>query len=414
MSGNTITIKTQKLHEWQRDVIDLYKKHPYNSVIVIKSARQRGKTYTLMMLSLYRAINYKNSNVIIITPTFAIARKQFNDFNKALKNLPILESNNSSHFEFKLKNGSTIKFLSAESGNNLRGYTADLLIFDEASFILMETALECMNYVNTTNGNVVIASTPKFKSEQCLFYKFYKEAIDNTPNVYLVDFCEYDTSCMLPEDKLELYKKTLPHNTFQNEILGEFLTANSSVFGNLDNVLRNRQLEYNNLVGGVDWATNAGNDETVIQLFNNKKENIKLFHFNDKTAQETVEFIANVIQEFGVVKLVVEKNSIGDIYYQLLKDTISKRHLNCQLIAFNTTNKSKREIIENLILNIQNETITLLDDLDLKLQFINYEMQTTKTGLITYNNSNNNIHDDIVIATALALHAFKSGGYAVR
>ena len=64
-------------------------------------------------------------------------------------------------------------------------------------------------------------------------------------------------------------------------------------------------------------------------------------------------------------------------------------------------------------LEIQNQTITLLDEYDLKLEFASYEMQTTKSGKITYNGATG-IHDDIVMATAIALSGYKIGNYIIR
>ena len=40
-------------------------------------------------------------------------------------------------------------------------------------------------------------------------------------------------------------------------------------------------------------------------------------------------------------------------------------------------------------------------------------MQTTKSGKITYNGATG-IHDDIVMATAIALSGYKIGNYIIR
>jgi hypothetical protein len=63
---------------------------------------------------------------------------------------------------------------------------------------------------------------------------------------------------------------------------------------------------------------------------------------------------------------------------------------------------------------IQNQTITLLDDFNLKTEFSAFEMKSTSSGKITYGNSSNSIHDDLVISTALALYCFKTGSYNIK
>lgn len=409
-----VKIKTKPLFDWQKDTIKLYDKHRENSVIVILSQRQVGKSYCLRILALKECINSYNRNVIIICPTYNICRNQFRELEKAIKKLPVIKSFNSSYFEIQFTNGSVLKFKSAESRDNLRGETAHLLIFDEASFISAETATECFAYTNSTKGTIIICSTPKFKDNNNFFYKYYRQAYLKKKNYYLIDYTKYDTSAMLSEEKLQMFKETMPTNIFNCEILGKFIEINSSVFGEFSKVIKNIQPFYNQTYAGIDFSTGVNNDETAIAIFNENKEMVGLHHFNDKDTVETVNYLINILIDYNIQKVVVETNSIGRVFLDLMKKEISKRNIPTQIIPFTTTNSSKREIIQNLQLNIQNETISLLDDMTLKLQLANFEIKSTPSGLITYGNSSDNIHDDTVIATALALYAFKVGGYAVR
>ena len=175
-----------QLFQWQEDFFKLYLSHPQNSIITVKSARQRGKTHTLINLLLYECINKDNFTAIVIVPTYQIARKQYKDIMKMVETIPnLIISANSSYLEIEFYNKSIIRYKSAESRDNLRGDTANLLIFDEAAFIRLDTALECFNFVNTTNGNIVITSTPKFKTDNCLFYKYWSAVDRKEKNCFL-------------------------------------------------------------------------------------------------------------------------------------------------------------------------------------------------------------------------------------
>ena len=438
-----VTIKAKPLHVWQSDVIRCYDSNPQNSIIVVKSPRQRGKTYTIMILALRQAINNSLNRIYIIVPTYATARKQFKDFCKACGKIPCIGAKNAGHFEIEFTNGSFIQFLSAESGDNLRGNTADLLIFDEGAFIKLETALECFNYTNTTNGNILIFSTPTFKDSNNLFYRYFSQGLPwgrgeaETPsptlatpsptaistqhnvnyvgNVFSIDFCAYDTSQLLSKDKLETYRKTMPHKIFCNEILGEFMTADSTVFGKFEKVIHSPRTTATELVMGIDFATGTNNDETAIVVMNQAREMTHLFHFNDKDSNDTIEFILNLIKELRPSTCTVEVNSLGQVYYDYLRKGVANRRLQTYIKPFTTSNASKRDIIQNLQINIQNETCSLLDDTHLKLQFSAFEVKSTPSGMITYGNSSDRIHDDIVMATALALSTTtKNNQYAVR
>lgn len=404
----------ESLFEWQVDFFKIFDSHPKNSIITIKSPRQRAKTHTLTNLVLRETINKKKFTAIIICPTYQICRKQFKEYDNVFSNIPkLVKSSNSSFFEIELYNGSVIKLKSAESRNNLRGETANLLIFDEAAFIDLTTALECFNYTNTTKGNIVLASTPTFEDDNNLFYKYYKAALERQKGCFYIDFCDYDTSALMSEEKLELYRTTMPYQVYLNEILGQFLTTKSSLW-DFGKVLRNDVVIGAKNVAGIDFSTGVNNDETSMSIFNDNKQMCGLFHFNDKDTIETINFLCNIIVEYNIVKIVLEVNSLGKPMRDLLAREISKRGIRCQLIDFNTSNKSKREIIESLQIEIQNQTCTLLDEQYLKIEFAQFEIKSTPSGLITYGNSSDTVHDDIVISTALALSAFKSGNYKYR
>lgn len=409
-----IKINGQKLFEWQRDFFKLYDAHPKSSIITIKSPRQRAKTHTIINLVLRETINHPNYTAIIVAPSYQICRKQFKEFEKCLSPIPkLVKNSNLSFFEIEFTNGSVIKLKSAESKANLRGDTADLLIFDEAAFISLDTALECFSYTNTTSGNIILASTPTFESEDNLFYKYFKAAMDGEKGCYLIDFCDYDTTALMPLDRIELYRKTMPFNIFKNEILGQFLTTQSSLW-DIGKVLRNDVLDDGELCAGIDFATGVNNDETAIAIFNKQKQMVYLHHFNDKDSIQTVDYIINLLKSLNIKKICLETNSIGKVYLDILKRQLSNNRLRVQIIEMVTTNSSKRDYIQNLQLEIQNGTCTLLDDFQLKLEFVGFQMKTTPSGLITYGNSTDSIHDDIVIASALGIWCFRASRLNIR
>ena len=407
-------IQGQKLYPWQLDVVRLYDKHPLSSIITILSPRQRGKTHTIINLIMRECINNRKYTAIVVCPTYQLCRKMYKEIDNNLSPIPnLLKSRNSSYLEFEFNNKSQIKLKSAESRSSLRGDTANLLIIDEGAFVNLDTALECFNYTNTTNGNIIIASTPTFEDDNNLFYKYYKAATDGEDNCYLVDFTNYDTTALMPLSRMELYKKTMPFNIYLNEIEGQFLTTKSSLW-DFGKVLRNDVLADNDLVCGIDFATGSNNDETAISVFNSKHQQVYLWHFNDKDATETINFIINVLKTNPIKKCCIETNSLGSVYKDLLKREIASNKIRVQLIEMVTTNQSKRDYIENMQLEIANQTCTLLDEHKQKIELAQFQMKTTPTGLITYGNSSDVYNDDIVIADALGLHCFNCGRYNIR
>lgn len=413
---SVIRFKGFKPMEHQKAVINLLDEHPNGSTFVIKSARQRGKSLLMINLLLRQAINHNGTNSVMIEPTSLGCRRVFKDILAVVQNTPIYKGANATYFDIEFKNGSSISLRSAEAKDSLRGISLkkdSYLILDEAAFIDEETMLITFPFADVNKCNIILVSTPKFEDNKG-FHKYYKLALEGERNFYLVDFNEYDTSELLTPEKYEEYKKTLPFNIFLNEICGEFLKTEGNVFGDFSKVLSNGYMGDGGNVIGIDFASGTGNDETAIVCFNSQKQMVGLWHFSDETPTKTIEIILDKIKAFHPKKVVIEINSIGEVYKDLLKLGIKRNGLHCQLICFYTSNKSKRKIIEELQVNIQNQTITLVDDVQLKLEFAGFELKQTANGNITYGNASNSIHDDIVMATALSLYGFNKGTYHVR
>lgn len=404
-----------KLFPYQSDVIKGILKYPHD-IHVCKSKRQVGKSITVETVLMYFAINKCNSCSIAISPTLNQGRKLFREVKRALQGTPLFESANSSTLEIWLNNGSSIKFKSGEQEDALRGETVSgILCIDEAVYIKDETIYNTFPFVDAHRAPILLTSTPKFRTG--VFYEFYENGLNFESGFHSYDICKYDTSALLSPERLEMYRKSVAPQIFKSEYLGQFIDAISSVFGDVEK-LCGTTIHPSSRVMGIDWSNGAldksGNpDETAIAILNENKELEYIDAFSDKEVNETIEYILKKIREYDVKKVVVEMNSMGATYVNLLKGKISQSGLRCQVIEFWTTNDTKREIIENMQVHCLNGTIQLIKNNKLLLEMVSYMSEKTPTGKITYNGSQG-VHDDMVIALALALHALKSGRYNIR
>lgn len=412
-----VTIKCPTLHPWQLTTIKAYNRFHKNTFITVLSPRQSGKSYTIKVMAMMASINYKNYKVIIVSPTFALAKKMFKELKKILKQIPgIVTTANASDFIIELANGSTIEFKSAEQGDALRGFTANLLLVDEAAFIPLETATACLwPYTNTTRGSIVMFSTPTVKSDDNLFSKYYHLGIKkNNPRFISIDWSKYDLSAMLDPETKQMYKETLPAKVYLNEIEGKFLDMQSSVFGEYGKVLSNDfNRKENEFWVAVDWGAGGGNDDTAIVVMNGLKQMVRLRYFNDLNTLEGVKEVVDIIKQYRPKAITVEINSLGQPNYDLLRAELNKAGIRTSITKFVTTNESKRKIIESLALAIEKQEVQLLNEPKLSLEFATYELESTKTGKITYNASTGN-HDDIVMATAICLDSMTKSQYKIR
>lgn len=404
-------IKTNvKLKKWQKDAIGGILSAPKASIHVIKAKRQIGKSILVEMILLHYAINVKNTVSICVSPTLKQASKILKELHDAIKYTPVYSGINLVKMTIYFKNGSSIMFASAEQRDALRGYTVSgILCIDEAAYIPDEIIYDLFPFVDANKAPILMTSTPRFKTGA--FYEYFTSGLLNEPNIFAYDWSAYDTSELLSPTKLELYRKTLPKAKFTTEYLGEFIDANGGVFGEFGCCLTDEIESYSGCVMGIDWAS-TGTDETSIAVFSNKRQLIYLDHFNGVDETVTIDRIIRVIKKYSPSKIQVETNSIGQIYYSLLRKRINELGLNTSLKGFNTNNTSKQNIVNRMQVAIQNQEVRLLNDANLVKQFSFFEAKLTPTGKVTYEAAKG-YHDDIVMSVLLAFDCLSVGAYSV-
>lgn len=397
------TIQFPKLTPWQEDVWNaLENSRGSGKVFIVKAKRQVGKSI-LAAIELIKFAIEKPSINIIIEPTLTQSRRVFKDIQRWIEPSNLVETFNTSLLEIKFKNGSEIIFKSAEQRDRLRGYTVTgLLVIDEAAFITDDVIDIVFPWVDANNAPVLLISTPLFKSGR--FYTLYITGLDDkTGKSKSFDWASYDTSRFLPNDKLEYYRKTVSPIKFTSEYLGQFIVEGSYVFKNIINCI-STPIDTKPVYCGIDWGTGQNGDYTAVISLNNALEVVKVLKVNNLAPTDQVNNIADYINNNNTLKtVVVEKNSIGSVFYDMLKRQLNRKSI---LSTFTTTNDSKREIIEDLAGAFEKQKVTILNDEELISELQHYAVEKTRTGKVTYNGIFG-YNDDLVIAFSLAFYSAK-------
>lgn len=402
---------------YQRAVVDGLTANWEDSFHFVKAVRQCGKSVMLENLLTKYSLKTPKQTSILISPTLKQSRKMFKSIVKKFSQTQVFYGSNATDLEVAFINKSQIIFLSAEQGDNIRGFTVTknaILAIDEAAYISDDVFYTATPFVNANHAPIVCVSTPRFK--QGFFYEFFNDGLAGKHNIHSYDFTEYPNP-YLSKKKLEMYRSKMPLNLFRADYLGEWMEAMSDVFGDFKRILNNSVTIDGQYTAGIDWgvgknAKSDDSDQTALSIFNSMHQQVRLYHFNDLDETTTINRLVAALKENQVRKVVVETNSIGNVYLGLLKKAIQAAGLPCQVIEFVTSNDSKRQIIEALIVDVQNRTIQLLDDAEQSLQMSAYTMERTPSGKITYNAAPG-YHDDCIIATALAIHGTKRGSYNI-
>lgn len=410
-------IELPKLYKWQADVFLGVQKNFKDSIHVIKSKRQVGKSILAEIISMYYCLSNQRFRIYIIEPSFNQADKILNELQTMCKGKPFYSKTNWIKRQIQLKNGSEIRLFSEQQGiAALQGYTCEMLIIDECAYLKDDTIDAILPYVNATKGAILMFSTPKAKAGQ--FYNYFcmgQSAEKN--NVYAYDWVQYNTSELLSPEKLELYRKTVDPLKFKTYYLGEFLENESNFFGNYDKcIIYNKPLFVPGLSYwfGIDWGSGVGGDWTAISVLtktlSGKAQLVDVVYFNDKDPNQTIEEIAKLANKYKPKNITVELNSIGNVYFGLLRNALKNTQI--PLNGFTTTNESKDKIISKLQVALQNETIELWADPELLVELSVYEMTFSKTGKRVMN-AKSGYHDDLLMSLAIAYNSITSGNYAV-
>ena len=186
--------------------------------------------------------------------------------------------------------------------------------------------------------------------------------------------------------------------------MGQFITDGGYVFRNITKcVLRDSDITGDPVVAGIDWAVGNDGDDTVISLLDANANAVEFVRLNNMSPVEQISTIVNKLNTIpSLKKVVVEQNSIGNVYLDMLKHKYSRHSI---ITKFNTTNESKRRIIEQLATAFQNESVHIPNDRELINQLQHYAVEKTAKGY-TYNGQG--AHDDYVMSLAMAYDTLTS------
>ena len=372
--------------------------------------RQFGKSLMAMNLVLYWGINKGPAKILWVSPVYSQTDKVQKELMAAIGDSGLVKSCNYSSNEIILKNGTTILFRSAERYDNIRGLTCDYGVIDEAAFCKDEAWQEAIRPVFMVRGKkVLFISTPKGKN---FFYDLYQLGISEDYSQYQAyTGTSYDTPYIDPIDIMDA-KKTLPENVFKQEYLAAFIDSGGEVFSNLD---KNTFTAYPQPQGKVFCGIDLGKQEdyTVATFIDSRGQVVDIYRSNAQEWTVMVGEICQLIRKWNATTM-IEVNSIGDVIFEMVKKQWQDTH------PFVTTSKSKQEIVEGLILDM-NDTVIRIPQPQLfswlynELSMFTYDYNP-KTRSIKYGHPSGQ-HDDTVISLAIANYNRKQnktmGTYAV-
>ncbi len=399
-----VKVKIFEPHNAQKAFLKKMEEHKDVMYWILKCSRQSGKSYLMMGLCLKWCINTPNTSVLYICPTYILCNVLYKlTLKPKIKNMPFILSTNDSELLILFKNGSYLKFATGSEPDNLRGYTLDYLIVDEAAYCKKELFDVIFPFLQVRGKKCIIVSTPRLKNH---FFDFYKMGEDENKTDWQSFSWSYRDNNLLSElqiKRIEDKKDEIPFQKYIQEYEGIFVDGNAEVFGDFSESIENVSFSYQDRIFfGLDIGMKA--DRTVLTGFSNEG-NMVFMHRLEIAQQRTIEYIVNILSKdlikFSNFICLIETNFQRGVYEEL------KKRFPGKIKEFITTSNSKQEIIEDLILGFEKHKITILDDDILKQELEAFQITQKKdSGHLSFG-ALQGFNDDCVISTAIALKCRK-------
>ena len=361
---------------------------------VINCGRRFGKNILLQDLAVETALAHR-SPVGWGAPIYKQVLDDYRTLSDTLA--PVITRKSSSEMRLELVGGGVIEFWSLDKPDSIRGKKYSRFIVNEAGMV--NNLVDIRNYIITPTlidmrGDEYHAGTPKGMNG---FFNLYNTRADDWAQWQMPSY----SNPHIPASELDSLKETMTERAFSQEILAQFLEDGGGVFRNVRAAATSEPLEVGKpghaYVIGVDWGRSY--DATVFVVMSQEERRVVAMDrmTNTDYASQRLRLQA-LSQRFNNAPIHAESNSIGQPNIEALHE------MGLYAQGFTTTNASKAMVIQGLELSFERGDIQILDDEAMINELMAYQSERLPSGLLRYN-APDGMHDDIVIALAIAWNA---------
>jgi phage FluMu gp28-like protein len=285
----------------------------------------------------------------------------------------------------------------ARGGMFLRGRKAHLIIVDEAAYVPEAVVAEVLTpMLADTGGRLALISTPRGKN---YFYRYYLQGQEDGIRVWSLRSPSWHNPLLSPTI-LQMQASMMTQRQYQIEYGAAFLDAAGQVFRTewVDRALLLRLPDMGLVVAGVDWARYR--DYTALAVLQGARDGAKLLavrRWQGLSWAEQVSAVAAHLRLHAPARILCDRTGVGDP----LLETLQREFPYAEGVAF--TQALKQSLIENLALMLEQARLQLMPDPELLRELYHFEATPTARGIRLEGATG--VHDDLVIALALAAWA---------
>lgn len=391
MSSNTLYLPQLRPDQYE------IAKHPAK-IKCVCCGRRWGKS--VMGGDLVVLTAHQGGRVAWVTPTYKNGRPLWRWIEQTVRGINGIQVNRSDRV-VTFPSGGFLAMYSGDSPDSIRGENFHLVVIDEAAKLPEDVYTDAIQpTVADNDGDILMLTTPHGKN--WFYYEYMRAKAKGA--------AWQRPSSDNPNEKIkqafELARERTSQRTFQQEWLAQFADDGGGVFRGVEKVAigkKPKDAYAGNFVMGVDWA--RSHDYTVLSVFDvDKRVQVDLDYFNQVSWSLQRGRVISMFEKWKPATIWAEENSIGSPNIEALQQE------GLPVYPFQTTAKSKSPLIEGYALAIEKQMLTLLDDPRQLAEHQAYELERLPSGQYRYN-APQGMHDDTVIASALAWHGMSAPSF---
>jgi phage terminase large subunit-like protein len=381
-----------------------------NKRIVACMGRQTGKTTAIAMKAVFFADTHPNVTILITSPSLRQSMIMFDRVASLVFSTARLLNRvtRATRTMVQLVNGSRIIALPC-SENLLRGYTVDMLICDEASWVPEEVITQVLfPMLSTTDGYAIFLSTPWDKNH------FFRRAFVN-PN-YSVHKVKSKECPLIKPEFLKEMRENMTHEAYLMEYEAEFVEAVNSYF--TQDLIRNcvelaqtlgadiytsleGQFPNGDYYAGVDFGKLQ--DYSVIAVVKREKENLSLIYLHQFPLEtlytHVIGHLFRAHEKFRFSNVLVDQTGVGE---PVLEEMHNQGMNLAEGLMFTT--ETKESLLTRLKITMEQNRLAIPYDKQLCQQMNEQQCDYGKSGHLLFTHPPRG-HDDMLWSLALAVYA---------
>jgi Terminase-like family. len=390
---------------------------------VFVAGRQVGKSRTASWMALHYAVTHPDSLVLVTADALRQSSELFSQLQSEINNSGLADEQwgieRSTQTEIEFAHNSRIKVVpTGRNGNKIRGFTADLIIIDEAAFVansIFEEVIEPMTLVS--KGTIVLTSTP-YGASGYFYEKAQKAEIADT-DWHKMQVASSDNPLIETSD-IERLKRGKTRNQIKQEVEGEFIPTGDQFFPNplikktTNDDVRRGVIQYASAnrsektdpnprtYMGADLGA-EGTDETVLTMLD-EYGNVFSIERHNIGVYEARKRIQQLDNHYGFEGINVDRTGIGEGPVAELQQKVGNKVTPVYL-----STQKKQSVYQTMKSRMESGMLDLPANKDIRLQLEKLGYSKTKTGNLSIH-AKGSFHDDIPDSIALGVWALPDAG----